>query len=91
MSSHREVESLTETTGVVTFEKSPKYLMQILFNNYEEKRNYEVKVSILKPFGTLEKSEKVFEFPFNQEGRSNAYLKFVEERNEIDRQRNNRL
>jgi len=88
MSTHREVEDLRETTGVVTFEKSPKYLLQILFNNYEGKQNYEVKISILKPFGTFEKSEKTFEFPFNQEGRSNAYLKFVEERSEIDRQRN---
>jgi len=88
MSTHHEAEGMTESRGVVTFEKSPKYLLQVLFNNFKEKQNYEVKITILKPFGTMEPSEKTYEFPFNQEGRSNAYLKFVEERSLIDRQRN---
>lgn len=88
MSTHHEVADTGEKTGVVTFEKSPKYLLQILFNNDAEKQNYEVKVTILKPFGTFEPGVTVFEFPFSQDGRSNAYLKFVEERSAIDRQRN---
>ena len=88
INSHREVEDTRETSGIVTFEKSPKYLLQILFNNHSEKQNYEVKIQILKAFGTFTPSEKTFKFPFNQEGRSNAYLKFVEERTQIDRQRN---
>ncbi|MCL1948929.1 MAG: hypothetical protein FWF59_04275 [Turicibacter sp.] len=88
MNTHREVENLGEQAGVVTFEKSPEYLLQILFNNQEAIQNYEVMVKILKPFGTFEPREHVFEFPFSQEGRSNAYLKFVEERSAIDRQRN---
>lgn len=87
-STHRELEDLKEKTGILTFEKSPKYLLEILFNNSDEKRNYEVKITIVKPFGKLLPGEKIFEFPFCQEGRAQAYLKFVEERNGIDRQRN---
>ena len=86
--SHREVEDTKEPFGILTFEKNPKYYLEITFTNQESVKNYRVNINILKPIGKLVSASEEYLFSFCQDGRAQAYAKFIQERQLIDKERN---